>query len=453
MKDIGNPDFLKKYNMLESGDTVLVAVSGGIDSMCLLDFLQNSAPRLRIKCAAAHYNHGLRGAESARDQEFVRSYCALRQIPFYTETGDVKASAKAERRGIEETAREMRYDFLRRAADLAGASKIATAHTADDNVETVLMNLARGTGINGLCGIPPVRGAVIRPLLTTSRARIEQYSAQRRIPFVEDSTNIEDIYTRNRIRHRIVPRLREINPGLGESVRGMTELLREDSAFLDEMSLDYFEKLDCSQGLFRVPAGELSALPRPVRSRVIKLILDALGASPGFKRLESVIGLLESRSPSGQLDLGRGVVASREYGDIIFSRKPAVKGAFEPVEIKICGSVLIPELGLKVKCGNCSEKINSSFNTFLFKTAAICGKISVRPREPGDKIALSGRVGTKSLKNLMIDAKIPRSSRDRIPVLADEAGVIAVYGFGVHRRCAAAGIDSDVIIITLEEMG
>jgi len=450
MEDARIFEFLKKHNMICSGGLVLVAVSGGIDSMCLLDFLRTHEARLEMKCAAAHFNHALRGEESKRDQEFVREYCAKRQIPFYTETGDVKAAAAKKGMGIEETAREMRYEFLYRTADLAGADRIATAHTADDNIETVIMNVTRGTGIKGLSGIPPVRGRIIRPWLLVSRNQIEEYAEKNSVPFEEDSTNADDIYTRNKIRHQVIPVLKGINPDLCGAVSSMTELVSTDSDYLDALAGERFPGTE--GGDIRMSVQELLDMPRPVMNRVIRLASSGLNAESGFNHLSGILRILEGANPSGRISLGNGCVARREYGEIVFSASGEAENGFKPVEIIPGDTVFIPELGFRIVCEQVFGKNYSSFNTFLFKTSEICGKMSVRPRMTGDKIAISGRNGTKSLKKLMIDAKIPRDRRNKIPVFADESGVIAVYGFGVGKQCSADGIYCEAIKVTIEEI-
>ena len=206
-----------EYDMLPRGGTVLCAVSGGADSMCLLHLLHTWAGEGGFRVAAAHYNHNLRGAESDRDAAFVAEWCAGQDIPCVIGAGDVAHEARARGLGVEETARQMRYEFLRGAADAMGCGRIATAHSADDNLETLLLHLVRGAGLHGLAGIPPRRGVVVRPLLTTSRAEIVAYLEANGVAHVEDSSNTDEGYARNRIRRQVVPVLRQLNPRLTES--------------------------------------------------------------------------------------------------------------------------------------------------------------------------------------------------------------------------------------------
>ena len=220
-------ELIKKHQMLSPGDHLVVALSGGRDSMALLHLMLSLREQLSITVSAAHYNHNLRGEESLRDEAFVREYCREHEIPLAVGSGDVSGYAAEHGVGIEEAARLLRYNFL-----LSLEGKIATAHNADDNLETLLMHLIRGTGLHGLGGIPPVRDRLIRPLLTVERAAIDAYCLSNHIPYVEDSTNSEDFCLRNRLRHQVLPLLRQENPGIAGDLSRLSLLLRDEDAYL-----------------------------------------------------------------------------------------------------------------------------------------------------------------------------------------------------------------------------
>ena len=213
-----NIDFCEKYNMFPKDGIILCAVSGGKDSMYLLYQMRELAPKYGFRISCAHFNHCLRGEEADQDQKFVENRCIELGIPCIVGSADVKTYALENGIGTEEAARILRYEFLEKTADEIGAERIATAHTADDNAETILFNLVRGSGLKGLCGIPPVRGRIIRPMLQITTEEVLRYLDEHRIRHVEDSTNSQDDYTRNKIRHRIVPELKGLTNSFDENI-------------------------------------------------------------------------------------------------------------------------------------------------------------------------------------------------------------------------------------------
>ena len=431
-----NIDFAEKYNMLQSGDKLLCAVSGGADSMCLLHLMRGNAEKLGITVMAAHFNHKLRGEESERDEAFVSDWCKQNEIPFCTSSGDVKAYAEENHLGIEEAARALRYEFLEKCAAEHGCNTIATAHNADDNAETVLLNLARGAGAKGLCGIPPVRGKFIRPILDKSRAEIEEYLRDNGIPHVEDSTNAEDEYSRNKLRHNAVPTLREINPAFFEAVLKTSELLREDEKCLNDMAKSFIsENLEGNS----LPCEKLKKLPRAVLSRVLRIMC---GTAISASHVEALIKLLSGEG-LGYTDVP-GMRVARDNAYLIFG---AEDKTLPELEIRI-GECVFAENGMSVSAEICESipKVFNSLNTFCFKYDSVCGKLFLTSRRDGDKIRLSYRKCTKSLKELFCERKMTQAQRNMTPVIRDEKGVIAVGGFGVCERCAANTGDKAIII-------
>lgn len=426
--------------MLSRGQTVLACVSGGTDSMCLLDVLHKLSKEMGFALSAAHFNHRLRGEESDGDETFVRKTCEKLDIPLYIGSGDAAGEAERRGRGIEETARDMRYAFFFKTAGENHINKVATAHNADDNLETVLMRVVRGTGLRGLCGIPPVRGMLIRPLLNLTRAQIEAYNLENNIPHREDSTNASDDYTRNLLRHKVTPVLSSLNPSL--NITPMTGLLRKDEEALTALAEGFFE----GQTEDELDTGALLALPYSVSSRVIRLFC---GKELSRDHVEAVLSLAASADPSARLDLP-GVTLRREYGKLLAD--DAEEKTFSPREITLDSPVIIEDAGLSVT----AEKvvfdggIYKSLTTFPVKWDKIVGKLEARPRRSGDTLRLGGM--TRSLKKLLIDRKIPRHLRDRLPVIADERGPIAVYKLGMDRNYLPDKGDPAIIIKIEERM-
>ena len=438
--------FTEEHEMFPESGVVLVCVSGGADSMCLLEVMLHISYEKGFTVGVAHFNHGLRGEESDRDEAFVRDYCDACGVSLYSGEGDVKAYAKAQNLSIEMAARDLRYDFFYEAAEIADAKRIATAHTADDNAETIIMNLVRGSGAVGLSGIPPVRETVIRPMLRVSREEVMQFLDERGIKFVEDSTNCLDIYTRNKIRNTVMPILKEINPRFIEAASAASELLRADEEMLSDIA-DLFIS-DMCVGL-TAEVVDLLNLPFAVSSRAIRKLY---GGNLSYYNVKAVLDLCANDSPSASLSLP-GMTVYREYGRIVFEpeQSPSADG-FAQVFPEDGDSVIIFSAGLKMTCKSivCDDiitKINKSFTSFLFKNVDICGKIAVRPRREGDMIRLLGRGGTKTLKKLFIEQRIPVRKRALIPVIADDNGVLAVYGVGIGDRAIPAAGDTAIQIV------
>lgn len=398
---------IRQYELLRPGDRVVCAVSGGADSVALLFGLYLLKDKLTIRLSAAHYNHGLRGEESDRDEAFVRSLCDRLDIPLTTCKGNVVAGPK----GLEAAARDARYAFLE---TLPG--KIATAHTADDNAETVLMHLIRGTGLKGLGGIAPVRGRLIRPMLNVTRQQVLAFLQEYNLSWVEDSSNGEDAFLRNRVRHHIMPLLHRENPRFAENTSAAAQRLRQDEAALGELAA--YDQLPAVDGL--------KTLSPAVRSRMLERFLKEAGVrEPETEHIALVESLLYSPKPSARAQLPGGVTVCRVY-DRLQVQSEQVE--FTPVSLPAEGEVELPRLGLRVVCAPAREIINNA-NTF---TLDMQGPVELRSRQSGDEITLPG--GTKSLKKLFIDRKIPAHRRSQIPVLCDRKGILGICGIGPDQK-------------------
>ncbi len=299
---------IEDYRMLAPGEPVLCALSGGADSVSLLYALR----QLGYPVRAYHLNHCLRGAEADRDELFCRELCEKLEIPLIIERLDVRAEAAARGEGIEAAARLVRYERL---SAVAQGKKIAVAHTADDNLETMLFHLARGTGPKGLSGIPPVRGAVIRPLIEVERAAVERYLAEIGQNFVTDSTNNSGCYTRNRIRHGIVPELRRLNPAVMDAAVRLSRQLRQDEDFLSKQAAEIIEQAAAENGAFH--AEILRSVHPAVRSRALRQIAERQGMPLrdfSAVHIAALEKLLETDEPSAVCCLPHGYTAWREYG-------------------------------------------------------------------------------------------------------------------------------------------
>lgn len=392
---------IRSHHMLVPGDTVVCAVSGGADSMALLFAMHLLQDKLGIQVKAAHFNHGLRGVESDGDETFVREFCNRHDLELYVGSGSVTAGKK----GLEAAAREARYSFLE---ELPG--KIATAHTADDNAETVLMHLVRGTGLKGLGGIAPVRGKILRPMLDITRQEVLRFLEEYHVLHREDSSNHTDQFLRNRLRHHVMPLLQAENPRLSENLSAMAQRLRQDEAALQS----------CAEAKAPLQVDSLRRMPPAIRNRVLERFLKDSGVrEPEAEHLALAESLVFSHKPSAYARFPSGVTICRRYGELV-AQIPQEN--LQTTLLPCPGIVELP--GFRIQCQP-AEQIVDAADVFTVKAE---GPVVVRCRQPGDAIRLPG--GTKTLKKLFIDRKIPASQRGRIPVIADAQGILGVYGIG-----------------------
>lgn len=410
-----------RYDLIPAGATVLCALSGGADSMYLLCRLMEGAQLGGYTVRCAHYDHHLRDT-AARDAAFVRDWCAGREIPLTVGEGDVAAQAARLGLGLEECARQMRYEFLTKTAEKESCTLIATGHHAGDNAETILMNLIRGCGLKGLTGIPEQRGNIIRPMLDVSRGEINSYLNAHGIPHVEDETNVDERYTRNKVRHQLLPLLEELNHGVADHLNQLAARLKEDEEELSRQGGLLAARCECRGKEVTMPAELLLGTPRPIALRAIRQVMEGMELGVSALQLERVLTLAVHEDPSARLDVPGGMVR-REYDRLVFA----------PTEDR--GELPVMALGegcfrwgvWSVSCvpATCPEKGYISPNEFYLKPKDYL----VRSRREGDAIKL-GRRPSKTVKKLMIDEKIPAHRRNCVPVIDCGGAVAALGGFG-----------------------
>ena len=431
---------ITRERMLAAGDRVLVAFSGGADSAALLHVLWTLRASLGLDAVAAlHVNHLLRGDEADRDETAVHRFCEQRGIPLVVRRIDVAALARERHAGVEEAGRAARYDALRACAAEQGYTRIATAHTRNDAMETLLFHLARGTGLGGLGGISPVNGDIVRPLIDCTRAEVEAYCAAEALPFVTDSTNAETAYARNRIRAEVIPALTQVNPRADEAFARLMRHAREDADYLDAQARALLADAQTAPGRYR--ADVLRAAHPALRSRALRLAAATDACEDGHVAL--LERLLEQ---GGAVTLPGGRIAERQGEQVCFADAAA---ALLPQSIpetplsagrdyEICERIYRAELvnlGEKEKCKN-REKIHRN----LLKTALdydrIQGSLRIRGRLPGDSFHPAGRQGGKTLKKLFNEQHISPARRAAWPIVCDDAGIVLVSGLGCDRRVA-----------------
>ncbi len=393
---------INDFDMLKDTKNVTIGVSGGVDSVSLLHFFVNN---IDIKIKVAHVNHNLRGEESLRDENFVREICKLWNVEFVLGSFNIIEISKKSKKGIEECAREVRYKFFNEVSDNA---KIVTAHSLSDNLETIIFNFTRGSGLTGLTGIPPVRENIIRPLIYTSREEIELYAKNNNLKYVTDSSNLSDLYSRNKIRHNVIPILKEINKSFENNVSKCISYLREENEFLDYLANKEINKT----------AEEINNLPKAIKNRVLKLILKKNKNNITSKHINLMNMLLNKKINSFNISKNKRIK--------IINGFISYENIFDLKERKIKKFSI-----LKIKK---DELIKHSDDCF-----ALNGKISdfeFRTRKKGDIFRLPKRKCSKSLKKLFNELKIPIDKRAFLGILEDKScgDIVWIESIGVSEK-------------------
>ena len=418
------------------GRPALCAVSGGLDSMCLLDLLDRWCRERDGRVVAAHFNHRLRGAEADRDETFVRDWCAAHDIAFVSSSGDVRGLMEREGLSLEEAARKLRYDFLRQEAEKLGQHiKIYTAHHADDNAETMLLNLLRGTGLRGLTGIPPEREDLLRPFLQVTRQELADYAGAHDVPYVEDSTNQMDDAARNVLRHQVLPVLRQLNPRAVENMSRAAELLRQDEEALDAAAEQLLEKAEISPGQEAIlPLDALVGQAEAVTGRAVRQLLSRVCGHRKDLTAAHVRDVLELKQ--GQLSLPYGVTVYRERDDLRFRRDPAL-----PEERSLLPGETADFGDWRITLTTEPEQAGLAFS---FPQEAA---LSVTVWHPRDR--LNGR----TVKRLCMDRGLSPEERDRLPVLRVNGQAAAAPGLGLDENFAPDRHETAAWVIFYKDRG
>lgn len=426
---------VERYNMPLKGRTVAVGVSGGADSMALLNVLLELKEELGINVVACHVNHGIRGETADRDENFVVEACRRLGVEARVLKADIPAMAKEMHLGVEECGRKVRYDFFNRVADDV---VIATAHTLSDRCETLLLNIARGSSIKGLCSIPAVRGNIVRPLIDCTRADIEKYCSDNSIEFVTDETNFEEVYSRNRIRLNVIPELKKLNPSLEKAFMRLIFNAEEENDFMNGFSWEIFGKVKIAGGY---DAKLLSWQHRAVRKRIIfEIIIAETGIIPEAVHVENVDEILDG----GRTEIIGDTIVEVKNG--IMKINPE-KDEIADWEINFDLPQTETPVG-KIK----AEIVNKnnlppkqSVHNKVLDYESIVGHCVLRNRRTGDKIRLAGSSCTKTLKKLFNEKHI--DNRSAVPILADEVGICWVKGLGCADRCKIKPETKKILII------
>lgn len=398
---------ISKYNMLSAGDTVLVGVSGGADSMLLLDFFVKNMDKLNIKVKAAHIEHGIRGESSLDDASFVQKYCGHNNIEFNLLSIDAVSEAAASGQGVEEYSRNRRYEFF----ESIECDKIATAHNLSDNVETVLFRLIRGTGLKGVCGIPPVRGKIIRPLIEISADDIRNYCLDNSIDFRIDETNLSNDYSRNKIRNEILPLFSKINGDYENKLSEFISDSNDDYSFIEKYADEYYSEISIGNKLL---LDKLKKLDKAVQKRIVLKYFFEQGIHLDRNHLVSVLNLVNK---TGKVQIKGKLFAVADSKYLRFA---------DFTDTQKCFNYITKILNI--------DEFNEKSVDFYCDYDKINGSVTVRGRKCGDKISPANRGCTKSVKKLFNELAVPVEKRDSVGVICDDLGIIGIAHYCVDER-------------------
>ncbi len=451
--------YIENYKMLEKGDQIIVGVSGGADSVCLFHVLLELRKEYELTLHVIHINHGIRGEEAKRDEEFVRELCRKEEVSFQVVNKDIPLLAKEGRMSVEEAGRKARYEVFNQYFLAYKCNKIAIAHNKNDTAETILFHMFRGSGLSGLTGISPVRDRIIRPLLCLERKEIESYLFERGISYLDDSTNFTLDYTRNKIRLKVLKEAEGINSKAVSHIAMAGETFRELQEYVEKSVIKAAERIlvKGTENEILLQIEELSKEDIVIQKEIVRkaffMLSESLKDIDAY-HITSVLQLIK-KQPGRQIDLPYGITAMREYNHIELRTKGKdLSKDLEPRELLIPGVTPLFEEGKSIKASLLNYKKNmiipQSICTKWFDYDKIKDTVLIRCRKQGDYLCID-KGGTKKLKALLIDEKIPRQKRDVLPLLADGSHIMWVIG---NRISEAYKVDENtrrILQITITE--
>jgi tRNA(Ile)-lysidine synthase len=430
---------IRRYAMIAPCSHVGVAVSGGIDSVALLDILASLRQEFAIDLTVLHLNHGIRGNEAARDERFAQELSERYSFPYLGQEVDVPGYRKEHSLSLQEAARELRYRFFEEAMDTLGLDKLAIGQTADDQAETVLMRLIRGGGARGLKGIPPVREGYVRPLIEVWREELLQYVRYKGLPFVQDSSNLKKAYLRNRIRYELLPALSEYNPSIKDRLLHLAQVLAADESYLEGLCQEIAKGIGMVDDKVSISIPSLLSLPAALQARLLQHAFARL--SPGgileYPHITSVMALIGEGGGSKEVTLPGGYWAKRSYGTLVLGKQEEGRaGMAGELELTIPGRTKLEGLGIELEAAMVERRVGpgSDPDAAFLDYQRLTLPLRCRTFQPGDCFIPLGMESPKKLKNLFIDLKIPRAERLRIPLVISGDAICWVAGWRLDER-------------------
>ncbi|ALP88995.1 tRNA lysidine(34) synthetase TilS [Clostridium butyricum] len=453
--------YIKDNNLIKSGDKVLVALSGGPDSVCLLNILYNLKAELNIEIGAAHLNHLLRDKDAFEDEEYVKTLCKSLDIPCFVKRVDINKYSKDKKMSSEMAGRDARYNFFDDIVKDEGYTKIATAHNANDQAETILFRLMRGSGIEGLCGIKVRRDKIIRPILCLSRKEVEEYIEINNLKPRIDKTNFEKIYNRNKIRLDMIPYIKEnFNEDIIQTLNRMSVLLQKDNEFIENSARSFYEKHCIEQSDYFIIKKEMFDNKEAVVTRVIRYALTNFSKTHydfEMKHIYEICNLAKNNSGKA-IDLPNKIYAENIYGDIYIKERININNIDVKQEIvvnknEINGKkIFFDNENIEFSVLKNDSNLDLNQNNFIkyFDFDKINDSISLRKRKNGDKIIPLGMKGSKKIKDLFIDMKVPKEERDCIPLLCFDENISWIVGIRVSEEYKITNKTKNILRVIVE---
>jgi tRNA(Ile)-lysidine synthase len=444
---------IQNYNLITPNDHILVALSGGCDSCSLLHMLYNSSSLYSIQVSAIHIHHGLRGQDADNDASFCKSLCESLSIPFYTKKYNIQEHAKNQGITIEEAGRNLRYQTFSEVAEQIGANKIATGHNLNDTAETIIFNLTRGTGLKGLCGIPAKRNNIIRPLIGTSRNKLEKYCTQNNITYVTDQTNHTTVYTRNKIRLNVVPILNTINPNFINTQAEAAKIFSQEEDYLTSQAhIAYTKCVSTTDGNVTIDIPTFLTNHSTIQQRILRNAVSVLYEglqNITHSHIQSLIDLCINQT-GRSISLPNGVTAKKSYYNLLIYKNINQQPITNSIQnLTLESFIYLPEINMHISCSKQKifKKNFTNTCTIYFNYDKIQNRLILRKREAGDTVFLKG-VGHQKLKKFFINNKIPQQERE-LPIVTDGNNVVYVFNHYISPHYKATSDSTNTICIQL----
>jgi tRNA(Ile)-lysidine synthase len=448
---------IQRNHMIEPRDHIGVAVSGGVDSVALLDILAGLREELHISMMVLHLNHGIRGEEAKRDQRFVQALSKEYALPYLDKVVDCPSYMQERSLSLQEAARELRYLFFEEAIQTHALDKVAMGQNADDQAETVLMRFLTGGGTRGLKGIPPLRGPYIRPLIDVWRTELLAYAQYKGISFVQDSSNIKTAYLRNRIRHELLPALREYNPKIKERLLHLAQVLGEDETYLEGLTDEVTKRIVSGDEEASIPIPQLLSLPPALQARVLQHAYTRLssGGVLDYSHVKGILHMIQGEGGSKGLALPKGLWATRVYDTLVLEKgEEQPEGMAEATDLKIPGRTRLDGFGKEIEATIAEGRIqprpdpHEAYLDYHHLTLPL----QARSFHPGDSFMPLGMKGRKKLKDFFIDLKVPRSERPNIPLVISGGDICWVAGWRIDERFKVGDKTKKTLKLTMRRL-